>query len=1083
MSIFKKQFAAQLVVFFVKGASCYEYFNSHDAAKLTNTFCVLRLYLTRSSELYMKKHIYLALLFLVCYAGVKAQTISGILLDKKTGEPMIGATVSVKGTGTGTATDIDGKFELKITETPPFTLLFSYIGYTNQEIQINTAADLKRSFNIKLEAEEKTLGTVEIVDSRITEKEKQSPLTVESMGLSAIKQTASSTFYEGLSTLKGVDMTTASLGFVVINTRGFNSTSPVRSLQLLDGADNQAPGLSFSVGNFAGASEIDIQKVDLIVGASSPLYGPNAFNGVINLQTKNPFYHNGLSVYVKGAERNLFEGAIRYAQSFKNKNGEDKFAFKINASYLRADDWQATNMAAATNSWQPATNYGGYDAVNRYGDELPTKNSLNFDDPSSRRLKPGLGQIFRTGYNEKDVLNYNIRNIKANTGLYYKITDKIEARVAYNFGYGTTVYQGDNRYSINNIRIHQLRAEIVQPDKFYIRAYTTMENAGNSYDAVFTAIKMQDAQKSIEQWSTAYSQFWSAGANGVSAPVGKVNQLLGIYSPSTSNDVDPGRPGFQNYWFPATITSDTSQWAGIRAMVNAAYDSILAQNGDSLTLWHTQARTYADTVSSNAFGKPRLVPGTQAYRDSLAAITSRTAFEQNGTMFYDRSKMFHLQGEYKFDIKKKAATKNILDLLVGGSFRMYFPDSRGTIFSDTITNYEVRDVNSGQVRNVTVNEYNAQKDSFQILDYTRRRISNWEVGVYLSLNRKFDIDEFNAIILTGTVRFDRNQNFAWKRKDGTWDPIITPAASVVYSYKNNHTIRLSFSSAVRNPTLQDQYLYYNVGRAILIGNLNGVDSLVTVESFQDYLGSTPNDKNLLKWFDVPAVRPEKVQTLELGYKGIFAKKVYIDGSAYVSWYRDFLGYQIGTSLNANVTLLGDTNYSIRQIYRVAANARDRVMTYGVAVGFSYFFINNYSFNGNYSWNKLNKLGSTDPIIPAFNTPEHKFNVGISGKDIKIGKVKGFAFNVNYKWIQGFVFEGSPQFSGSIPSYSLLDAQVSYEWAKIFTTFKLGGSNLISKKNYQTYGGPAVGRMIYGSILVNIDGDTFKKGVDKVKTKW
>lgn len=1029
----------------------------------------------------MNRHSYLILLFTFCYAALSAQDISGILLDKKTGEPMIGATVSVKGTGNGTVTDIDGKFELKVTETPPLTLVFTYIGYTSQEIQINSVMDLKRSFNIKLESEEKSLGTVVVVDSRITEKEKQSPLTIESMGLGAIKQTASSTFYEGLGTLKGVDMTAASLGFVVINTRGFNSTSPVRSLQLLDGADNQSPGLNFSVGNFAGASEIDIQKVDLIVGASSPLYGPNAFNGVINLQTKNPFYHNGISIYVKGAERNLFEGALRYAKSFKNKSGEDKFAMKFNFSYLRALDWAANNMAAATNSWQPATNYGGYDAVNRYGDELPTRNSLNFDDPSSRRLKPGLGQIFRTGYEEKDVLNYNIKNIKANSALHYKITDKIEARVAYNFGYGTTVYQGDNRYSINDIRIHQIRAEIVQQDKFYLRAYTTMENAGNSYDGVFTAIKLQDAQKSIEQWSSAYSKFWSEGGSGVGSPVGKVNQLLGVYSPSVLNDIDPSRPGFQNYWFPATITTDTSQWDDIRGMVNAAYDSILAQHGDSLTLWHSQARSFADTVSIYGLGKPRLVPGTQAYKDSLAAITSRTAFEQNGTKFFDRSKLFHVQGEYKIDVKKKNAQKNILDILVGASFRMYFPDSRGTIFSDTITNYEVRNRNNGEVSNVTVNEYNAQKDSFEVLDFTRRKITNWEVGAYLSLNRKFDLNEFNALILTATVRFDRNQNFAWKRKDGKWDPIITPAASIVYSYKNNHTVRFSFSSAVRNPTLQDQFLYYNVGRAILIGNLYGVDSLVTVESFQDYLGSTPNDKNLLKWFNVDAVRPEKVQTIELGYKGIIAKKVYIDGSAYVSWYRDFLGYQIGTSLNATVTQSGDTNYSIRQIYRVAANASDRVMTYGASVGFNYFFINNYSFNGNYSWNRLDKRGSTDPIIPAFNTPEHKFNVGISGKDIKLGKVKGFAFNVNFKWIQGFVFEGSPQFSGSIPSYSLLDAQVSYEWQKIYTTFKLGGSNLVSKKNYQVYGGPAVGRMIYGSILVNIDQDVLE-GKNKKQPK-
>jgi iron complex outermembrane receptor protein len=145
----------------------------------------------------------------------------------------------------------------------------------------------------------------------------------------------------------------------------------------------------------------------------------------------------------------------------------------------------------------------------------------------------GLGQIFRTGYEEKDVLNYNVRNLKTNAALHYKITDKIEARVAYNFGTGTTVYQGDNRYSINGIMFHHLRAEIIQPDKFYIRAYTTMEDAGNSYDAVFTALKMQDSRKSNVQWLADYQSFWNNGKplDGIVAPEARVNQLLGNYSP------------------------------------------------------------------------------------------------------------------------------------------------------------------------------------------------------------------------------------------------------------------------------------------------------------------------------------------------------------------------------------------------------------------------------------------------------------------------------------------------------------------------------------------------------------------------
>ena len=977
----------------------------------------------------MKKIILAVIQILLFTSVVFSQEVSGVVFDDQGGEAMIGVTVTVKGTASGTVTDIDGKFKLKVTQQLPVIILFSYIGYTTREFELKSPADLKRSFTVRLKTAENILKDVEIVDTRITQKQKESPLTVESMGLQAIKSTASPTFYEGLSTLKGVDMTAASLGFVIINTRGFNSTSPVRSLQLLDGADNQAPGLNFSVGNFAGATEIDIQKVDLIVGASSSMYGPNAFNGVINMQTKNPFYYNGLTVYVKGAERNLFEGALRYAKVFKNRFNTDKFAFKVNFSYLRADDWVADNMSPSTQSWQPASNPGGYDAVNRYGDELLTQQANNYDNSYFNRQAPGLKQYFRTGYLEKDLVNYNTRNIKANADLQYKITDKIEAKASYNFGTGTTVYQGDNRYSLNGLMFNQVKAEISQPDKFFIRAYSTMENSGHSYDAVFTALKLQDQAKTDNKWAQDYYRFWENGATGVASPASRVKNL----------------PGFPNTNSLAWITKYDS--------VNAVANSVLNKYNDSLVLWHQMARNFADTFTAFG-GNKRLIPGTPLFDSVFNNITSRTAFDQGGTLFYDRSKLIHVQGEYKITPKLKGAETPFMDITIGASFRMYLPDSRGTIFSDTLIRTYARDSAGNIIKDAN--------GSYIVLDSVRKRITNWETGIYISASRKFDIgsEKKNAIILTATCRVDKNQNFPF---------IATPAASLVYSFKNNHMIRLSFSSAIRNPTLQDQYLYYNVGRAILIGNLKGFDSLVTIPSLQNYLNSSNPNDSTLKYINVPKVRPEKVQSLELGYRGVIAKKLFVDASAYVSLYRYFLGYVIGATLEQ----IGFTKLP-NQVYRVAANSADRIMTYGASVGFNYFFIRNYSLNGNYSWNHLNKLGSTDPIIPAFNTPEHKFNIGISGNNIKIKNVQGFGFNVNYKWIDGFTFEGSPQFTGSIPTYSLLDSQVSWEVKRIYSTFKLGGSNLVSKRNYQAYGGPGIGRMIYASILFDIDQEALEK---------
>jgi hypothetical protein len=145
-----------------------------------------------------------------------------------------------------------------------------------------------------------------------------------------------------------------------------------------------------------------------------------------------------------------------------------------------------------------------------------------------------------------------------------------------------------------------------------------------------------------------------------------------------------------------------------------------------------------------------------------------------------------------------------------------------------------------------------------------------------------------------------------------------------------------------------------------------------------------------------------------------------------------------------------------------------VTTQGFNAGASYFLGTYYNLSGNYSWNILNKEGTEDPIIPAFNTPEHKFNVGLSGRNMPLvvfgSRIKNIGFNINYKWIEGFVFEGSPQFTGSIPTYDLVDAQVNWSSEKSGISVKLGASNVLNKKQFQTYGGPRVGRLAYISFL-------------------
>jgi outer membrane cobalamin receptor len=864
-------------------------------------------------------------------------------------------------------------------------LFFSYIELCAQGVTKDTTAPNNTE----------KIGEVTIKQNRLKEKLKESPLTVESMGAQSIRETPASDFYEALGHLKGVDVTSASLGFRIVNTRGFNSTSPVRTLQVIDGVDNQSPGLNFSLGNFLGASELDVVNQEIVVGASSAYYGPGAFNGVISMTTKDPFKYQGLQVKQKIAERGLTETAVRYAKAFGGKPGQEKWAMKANLFYMRAYDWEADNMDAVKSggpldSVNNFLNPGRYDAVNRYGDEILRPGENDATARSQKWDYPGLMRFHRQGYEEKDIVDYNTYNFKTSFMTVYrpKPTGIRQFEYQVNYGMGTTVYQGDNRYSLRDIKFIQNRLEYKDKNGF-LRVYATHEDAGKTYDAVFTALLMQKAAKRDDLWGGDYYSLWKSKF---------VPQLKKL----------PGYP--------------TGDWLSNPNWFTEL-DALMANNQELLTKWHQECAGLADK-KNDWQGRPhfeqpntydRFQPGTDRYDSLKNAITSLKSFGEGGSGFFDKSALYHIQGEHKFKLAEKT------NLTTGFSGRLYRPNSMGTIFSDT----------NGRV------------------------IRNHEFGAYAGIEQR---SSNNKLKINATARVDKNQNFNY---------IFSPAASLVYTPDKITYYRVSLSAGVRNPTLADQYLYYNVGRAILLGNITGYDSMVTLPSLYEALSGLTTDLKKLQWFGVDPVRPEKVKSIEIGYKSFLASnKLNIDASAYYSFYEDFIGYNIGIDPTIDYTI----NYiSGGQVYRIATNAESTVTTMGVSIGTNYFFAKNYTAGVNYSFNQLNKTDNLDPIIPAFNTPKNKFNLSLSGQNLEIKKLKleNLGFSINYKWIQGFRFEGSPQFTGDVPTYYLLDVMVSKVIPKYKAMIKMGASNITNNMVMQVYGGPRIGRMAYFSMYFDL----------------
>ncbi len=938
--------------------------------------------------------------FLVCSVAAMAQTtLRGKVVDGESGEPVFSANVILEGTTNGVTTDFDGQFLLPIASYPA-VLQVSFIGYAVERVNVQGPTDI---ITVRLQPDQVLIEAAEVIGERISEKQKQAPLTVESMDVIAIKEAPSGSFYEGLGNLKGVDVTSASLGFKIINTRGFNSTSPVRSLQLIDGIDNQSPGLNFSLGNFLGASDLDVKSVDIVAGASSAFYGPGAFNGVVSMETKSPFQFPGVNASFKIGERNLNEIAFRYADYTTNADGDPVLGIKVNAFRFSAYDWEATNYDPVDGSQVDTSNPGRFDAVNIYGDEYKPVYDYSGDGSSNAR---GLGNFFRTGYREKDLVDYNTENLKVSTAAHWRLRpeqtyESPELIYGFNSGFGTTVYQGDNRFSLRDIEFYQHKLELRKPGKWFVRAYRTSEDAGNSYDPYATALKLQETTRDDYQYSKVYYKYWvDSIAPGIAAsyPEGVLEWVDGI----------------------PTYTWDQDE-------ISAWYDN----NAGNLSEWHSQVEQWTNAgyaglndVSENPVGY--LQPGSAAFDAAFNQLVSAKNNEgEGGTRFFDQSSLSHAHGEYIFK------PRGLEEIRVGGNFRRYTPYSDGTIFSDTT-----------------------------------EKIVNQEMGFYSGIKKRFLEDR---LIATGTVRADKNQNFNW---------VVSPAASLVFSPREKDYLRMSFSSALRNPTLADQYLFLDVGPATLVGNLNGADSLITIGSFIDFRNSADAsagqyglNRDTLVYFDIAPIRPEQVRTFEVGYRTTLGEKVYVDGSYYFSIYEHFIGYNIGL----DALFIGDEQSPRAvDVYRYAANALSEVQTQGAAIGINYYIDNNFMVAGNYSWNELVKTDEDDPIIPAFNTPKHKYNLSISARDLKLDGDMTWGFSANYKWVEGFIFEGSPQFTGVVPTFNLLDAQVNAVIPSLNTTIKIGGSNVLNNLHIEAYGGPYVGRMLYASLIYDFNPKAPKK---------
>ncbi len=506
-------------------------------------------------------------------------TVQGTVVDENN-EPIPGANVVLVGKAEGTTTDFDGNFTFNTSEQPPFALRFTSIGFSDLIMQVTSN---NQTLSVTLSEASTLLDEIVISASRTPERIFESPVSVERFGLKEIKNTTAESFYGGLQNLKGVDINTNSLTFQSINTRGFAAFSNNRFLQLVDGMDNSAPGLNFVLGNLVGMSELEVQSVEILPGASSALYGAGAFNGILFMTSKSPFDFQGISAYGKtgltsqdaAGDNNYYDFGIRVAHAFS-----DKVAVKANLSFLKGEDWHAVNTTDLSNLGADRTD-PNYNGLNIYGDEVTTL--LNFDAAAGFPTGTvGTADVSRTGYAENQLVDYDAQSVKSDFSVFYRpFADDFEIIYNGRVGRGNTIYQGANRYSVKNFILQQHKIEF-RNKNFFLRGYITTENSGDSYDTRFAAINVNRRWKSDTQWFTEYA---------------------GAYIPAFLGGIQQG---------------------GL-------------SREDASTAAHAVARQAADTG--------RLVPGTPAFQNALNSVISDGDLS-TGAKFIDNTKFRHVNGNY-----------------------------------------------------------------------------------------------------------------------------------------------------------------------------------------------------------------------------------------------------------------------------------------------------------------------------------------------------------------------------------------------------------------------------------------------------
>ena len=372
----------------------------------------------------------------LCSWAQGAGKISGKVTDAN-GGPLEGATVTIRETSASTVTDNAGGFSFAGVRAGRATLIISYVGFADVIHSVQVGAE-EASVAVSLSHKVRIGDEVVLTASKRPEKITRAPAAISVINARELEQTASFLPGELAAKIQGVEFVRTGVNGVGFNARGFNNAFNAKILQMTDGRNSMmAGGSGLPSGIMNTVVKEDIERLEIVLGPNSALYGPNAHNGIANTITKDPRKYPGTTLVVSGGNREVFSGRFRQAAKLSNK-----WAYKLTGEYTTGKDFDFRDSIYSAG--------GGV-----YG--------------------PAMSSI------PERIPTHQFRHLRGEAHAYYSVTPKSDIIVSY--GGSKNDFLSVNNTGRNQIRdwtFSYLQARFVSP-RFFAQAYETWTNVGESY--------------------------------------------------------------------------------------------------------------------------------------------------------------------------------------------------------------------------------------------------------------------------------------------------------------------------------------------------------------------------------------------------------------------------------------------------------------------------------------------------------------------------------------------------------------------------------------------------------------------------